>query len=298
MWGFVGEVGYVGTRQIDQLGYRELNYPTVGGGAASRVLFQRFGRTAPTLLIAPVGDSSYDAMQASIVRRFTNGISLNANYTFSKAIGFSPNGNSDDDLRIRIPQFHHLNKALLNHDRTHIFKISNITELPFGKGRRWLTDGGIASALVGGWQVNNVIRFGSGTPFNVTANGSSLAAPDNTQRADLVKPEVEIFGNIGPGQRYFDTTAFAPVTEARFGTAGFNILRGPGFFRWDFGLFRRIQINERFEVQLRGESTNFTNTPRFNNPNTDVNNSNFGTITGTPGNHVPRLFRFGIRLGF
>ncbi|MEJ7713667.1 MAG: hypothetical protein WKF84_28410 [Pyrinomonadaceae bacterium] len=112
---------------------------------------------------------------------------------------------------------------------------------------------GSLPALVGGWQFNNVMRFGSGTPFTVTANANSLSAPDSTQRPDLVKPEVEIFGNIGPGQRYFDTTAFAPVTEARFGTAGFNILRGPGFFRWDFGVFRRIQINERFDVQLRGE---------------------------------------------
>ena len=249
-------------------------------------------------MITNVGDSSYDALQASLVRRFTKGFSLNANYTFSKAIGYTPNGNSDDDLRIRIPEFYQLNKALLNYDRTHVFKISNITEFPFGTGKRWLSNGGFLSALVGGWQLNNVIRFGSGTPFNVTANDTSLNAPDNTQRADLVKPEVQIFGNTGPGQLYFDTSAFAPVNEARFGTAGFNILRGPGFFRWDAGLFRRIAITEQVDVQLRVESTNFTNTPRFSNPNTNINNSNVGTITSTAGVHIPRLFRFGIRLGF
>lgn len=297
-WGFVAEVGYVGTRQINQLGYRELNYPTVGGGNPSRVLNRRFGRTAQTLLITPVGDSSYDSMQASIERRFSSGFNLNANYTFSKAIGISPNGNSDDELRIRIPEFDNLNKSLLNHDRTHVFKISNITELPFGRGKRFLGDGGFASALVGGWQINNIIRFGSGTPFNVTANGNSLNAPDNTQRADQVKEDVEIFGNIGPGQRYFDTTAFAPVTAVRFGTAGYNILRGPGYFAWDFGLFRRIAINERFNVELRGEALNFTNTPRFANPNTDINNANVGTITSTFGGFTPRQFRLGLRLGF
>lgn len=297
-WGFVGEVGYVGTRQINQLGYRELNYPTVGGGNASRVLNQKFGRSASTLLIAPVGDSSYDALQAIVERRFTGGFNLNANYTFSKAIGISENGNSDDILRIRIPDFYKLNKSLLNHDRTHVFKISNITELPFGRGKRFFNDGGIAAALVGGWQLNNIIRFGSGTPFSVTANANSLNAPDNTQRADQVKPEVQIFGKTGPGQLYFDTSAFAPVTAARFGTAGFNILRGPGYFVWDFGVFRRIRINERFDIQLRGESFNFTNTPRFANPNTDINNSNVGTITRTFSGYTPRQFRFGIRLGF
>ncbi len=299
LWkGFVGEIGYVGTRQIDQLGYRELNYPQLGGGTASRVLNKKFGRTAETLLVAPIGNSSYDALQASLNRRFADGFELRANYTFSKAIGYAPN--SDNTLLINIPEFYNLNKRLQDFDRTHVVNITNIFELPFGRGRRWLSNGGVAAALLGGWQLNSIIRFGSGTPFSVTGPGSGINAPGNTQRADLVKSKVEIYGRTGPGQLYFDTSAFraVPSNEVRFGTAGFNILRGPGFFRWDFGIFRRVPISERVDLQLRADAINLTNTPIFANPDGSVTSTNFGSITGTSGLHYPRFFRLGLRLGF
>lgn len=299
LWkGFVGEIGYVGTRQIDQLGYRELNYPQLGGGTASRALNRKFGRTAETLLVTPIGNSSYDALQASLNRRFANGFELRANYTFSKAIGYAPN--SDNTLLINIPEFYSLNKRLQDFDRTHVINITNILELPFGKGRRWLSNGGVAATLLGGWQLNSIIRFGSGTPFSVTGPGTGINAPGNTQRADLIKSKVEIYGRTGPGQPYFDTSAFraVPSNEVRFGTAGFNILRGPGFFRWDFGVFRRLPLSERVDLQLRADAINLTNTPVFANPDGSITSTNFGSITGTSGLHYPRFFRLGLRLGF
>ena len=75
-WGFVGEAAYVATRQIDQLGFLELNWSPIGGGQAGRQLNQKFGRTAQTQLIAPIGDSKYDALQARLDRRFANGFQM------------------------------------------------------------------------------------------------------------------------------------------------------------------------------------------------------------------------------
>jgi hypothetical protein len=83
---------------------------------------------------------------------------------------------------------------------------------------------GIGSAIVGGWSLNGVLSFYSGSPFSVSADATSLNAPGNTQRADQIKPMASIFGSP---TKYFDTSAFAPVTQARFGTGGFNSLRGP-----------------------------------------------------------------------
>jgi opacity protein-like surface antigen len=101
---------------------------------------------------------------------------------------------------------------------------------------------------------------------------------------------------IGAAGVWFDTTAFAQVTQPRFGTAGWNLLRGPGYGNWDFGVFRRFQITERYDLQFRMESFNFTNTPHFSNPNGDTNNStNYGRVLGAFGE---RQFRFGLRLGF
>src|SRR5262249_17825205 len=155
-WGFVAEAAYVGTRQIDQLGFRELNWSPIGGGQAGRQLNLKFGRTGQTRLIAPIGDSKYDALQTRLERPFANGVQLGVNYTWAKSIGIAGNANSDGALRINIPDYYALNRSLSDFDRTHNLNITNITLLPFGPERRWLNDRGWLSQIVGGWQMNNV----------------------------------------------------------------------------------------------------------------------------------------------
>jgi hypothetical protein len=112
----------------------------------------------------------------------------------------------------------------------------------------------------------------SGTPFTVGSAGTSLNAPGNTQTADQVLPNVQKFKQVGPGKSWFDPNAFAPVTTARFGTSGRNLLRGPGSFQLDASLFRNFQVTEKFRLQFRAESFNITNTPRFGNPGATVSN--------------------------
>jgi hypothetical protein len=308
-WGFAAEAAYVGTRQIDQLGFKELNWSPIGGDQAGRQLNQKFGRTGQTRLIAPIGDSQYDALQARLDRRFSNGFQLGVSYTLSKSTGISGNANSDGALRINIPEYYDLNKSLSDFDRTHNLNITSIVELPFGRDRRWLNTGGVLSAVVGGWQVNNILSFYSGTPFSVTASGTSLAAPENDQRADQVKSDVAILGGIGPNSAYFDPLAFVPVTEARFGTAPFNVLRGPGVASWDLGIFRQLDLGNGLNVQLRVEAFNVTNRPRFSNPGGNVSNlrlnpdgtvsnlNGYAVITGTQ-EGSERQVRFGVRLGW
>jgi len=308
-WGFVAEAAYVATRQIDQLGFRELNWSPIGGDQAGRQLNQRFGRTGQTRLIAPIGDSQYDALQTRLERRFRNGVQLAAYYTWSKSTGIAGNPNSDGALRINIPEYYDLNRSRSDFDRPHSLSITNITELPFGPNHRWLNNGGVLSQVLGGWQVNNILSFYSGTPFSVTASGTSLNAPENDQRADLVKPDVEILGGIGRTNAYFDPLAFQPVTEARFGTAPFNVLRGPGVASWDLGIFRQVQIRGQMNLQLRVEAFNVTNRPRFSNPGGNVSNlrlnpdgsvrdlNGFAVITSTQ-DGSERQVRFGIRLGW
>ncbi len=297
-WGWVGEVAYVGTRQIRQLGFEQLNWSPIGGGRTGRQLFAKFGRDASTTRVGPIGGSEYNALQARLDHRFRNGYQVGVSYTWSKSIGIAGADNSDGSPRIKIPEFYHLNRALSGFDRTHNLQITNIVESPFGKGKRWLNNGGFLSALLGGWQINNILSFYSGRPFDVTASGTALNAPESAQRADLVKPKVEILGGVGRGQKYFDTTAFANVTEARFGTAAWGILRGPGVANWDFGLFRKFQLSERFDLQFRMEAFNFTNTPKFGQPNGSVTSSSFGEISSTDPNQPERQFRFGLRIGF
>jgi hypothetical protein len=308
-WGFVGEAAYVGTRQIDQLGFKELNWSPIGGGQAGRQLNQKFGRTGQTRLIAPIGDSQYDALQARLDRRYANGFQMGVSYTLSKSTGIAGNANSDGALRINIPEYYDLNESLSDFDRTHNLNITSIVELPFGPNRHWLNSGGILSQIVGGWQVSNIFSFYSGTPFSVTASGTSLNAPENDQRADQVKDDVKILGGIGATSAYFDPLAFVPVTEARFGTAPFNVLRGPGVFSWDLMTFRQVDLGNGINVQLRVEAFNLTNRARFSNPGGNVSNLRLnpdGTVNNLNGYAVitstqdgsERQVRFGVRLGW
>jgi hypothetical protein len=312
-WGFVGEAAYVGTRQVDQLGIREQNWSPIGGGSRGRQLFPTFGRTAGTFLVAPLGNSHYNALQTQLKRRFRDGFQINVNYTLAKSVGIAGASNSDNQPRVRIPEFYHLNRARSDFDRRHSLHITSIAELPFGQGRRWLNSGGGVAAILGGWQVNNIVSFYSGTPFNVTASGNSLNSPGSTQMADQVKSNVNILGGIGRGNSYFDPLAFVPVTEARFGNAGFNILEGPGIVEWDLGIFRQFDIGD-MNLQLRVEGWNLTNRPQFSNPSTTGQNvsnlrlnpdgtirdlNGFSEITSTRNTKTAeRQFRIGIRLGF
>ena len=100
---------------------------------AGRQLNQLFGRTGQTRLIAPIGDSQYDALQTRLDRRFANGFQIGVNYTFSKSTGIAGNPNSDGALRINIPEYLRPEPSLSDFDRPHNLNITNITELPFGR---------------------------------------------------------------------------------------------------------------------------------------------------------------------
>jgi hypothetical protein len=164
----------------------------------------------------------------------------------------------------------------------------------------------LAAAIAGGWQLNGVLTRASGTPFTVSSSSTPLNAPGNTETANQVVQNVQILGGHGPGAPYFDPNAFLPVTTATLGNTGRNILRGPGLFDLDGGLFRTFPIRDRFNLQFRAEAFGLTNTPSFGNPATTVSNATFvngaatnlngyDTITSSTGE---RQLRFALKLSF
>ncbi|MDQ6699232.1 MAG: TonB-dependent receptor, partial [Acidobacteriota bacterium] len=244
-FGFSGQAGYVATRQVHEFGFVDLNAgQIVGAGQAGEPLFQRFGRTASTTqVMSPLGTGQYNALQSTLSRRFSKGLQLNFAYTWSKSIGIADNSNSTP--RVQAISYFGLNRTVNSFDRTQEFHITSVWELPFGKGKPLATSG-VAAALLGGWQTSNLLSFMTGTPFSVGASGTSLNLPGSTQRADQIKASVQKLGGIGASSAWFDPLAFAPVTTARFGNAGFNSMRGPGIANWDFSLFRQFEFRERY----------------------------------------------------
>ncbi len=311
-YGFTGQAGYVATRSTSTMGSLNLNAGQIPGrGAAGQPLFAKFGRTQTSGMFTTMGTNLYDSLQSTLERRFSQGFQLGANYTWSKAIGWTQDSGGPSVAAL---SYFGLNRRVLGFDRTHNFSITGTWELPFGPGKRWASQNRAASALLGGWKITNLASFMSGTPFSVSASGTSLDMPGSSQRADQIKPEAKILGGVGRGESFFDPLAFGPVTGARFGTAGFNSLRGPGVVNWDFGLFRRFSLSERFQAEFRAEAFNFTNTPHFSNPGTNVSNmvlnpdgtvrslAGYTEVTGVANlgrdGVDERRFRFGLRISF
>lgn len=310
---WTGQVGYVASRAVRVSGRLNLNAgQVIGADQAGQPLFPRFGRAVETSLIGPMGDNNYHSMQSTLTKRFSGGLQMNATYTWSKAMGWCCNEDNNGGPLVPALAYTSLNYVPLNFDRTHNFNLSATYELPFGKGKRWSMRNNFANAVLGGWQLNTLTSYQSGSPVRVTSDGGSLRLPGSTQRADQVKQEVAVLGGIGRGVAYYDPFAFARVTEPRFGTAGFNNLRGPGFFNSDLGLFKGFQVKERWNVQFRAEYFNWTNTPKFANPSSGINNlltnadgsfrGGVFEVTGTnAGGREPngdRMLRLGLKVSF
>jgi outer membrane receptor protein involved in Fe transport len=303
--GFGVEAGYVGSRSIRLTNEVDINASFPGGGAAGRAYAAAFGRQVATTLHDPAFTSNYNALQARLTRRFSGGMSLNVAYTFSKALGYG--ANNDSSLFFNTPSAIARDRAVLPFDRTHNFRVSSLYELPFGKGKKHLSSG-LVSRFAGGWQVNGILSMYSGNPFTVTSSGTSLNAPGNSQTADQVKTSVSTPQGIGSGESWFDPLAFRAVTTVRFGTAGLDILRGPGVVNLDLGLFRTFALSERWKLQFRAEAFNASNTPHFNNPAANASSmvlNGDGTVRSlggftevTSAANDSRQVRFALRLSF
>lgn len=321
--GFVAEAAYVGTRGIRALTNGNINAAPAGGGNAGRVLNATLGKNWTDInSLQPLQNTYYDSLQTKVTRRLGGSSALGIVYTFSKTLDSEDN----EELGFLLwayPGYFSRNKALAGYDRTHNLEIYGVYELPFGRTKRWARHG-IAGALGGGWQVNWLLTRVSGTPLTLTGGGSSLNAPGNTETVDQVGP-ISIVGGIGPTQiigqptvtcsattpscHYFDPNSFTgvPTGQARFGTSGRNIIRGPGLFNLDTSIFRDIKLNERMKLQVRAEAFSVTNTPHFANPGTawTSGSTTFGVISSTlnlagqlPGSGGERWLWFAAKLVF
>ncbi len=240
------------------------------------------------------GLASYYAFQLSAEKRLTHGLSGLASYTWGHSIdtvGQSFGGGADGPLP-QDPRNRQADRGNSPFDIRQRLTIAWNYALPFGQGRKWLSGGGPAEYVLGGWQVNGITSIQSGLPFTPTANSPTVNT-GTASRPDLI-------GDGGLDEqtvdRWFDTSAFATPAQFTYGNAGRNILYGPGRVNFDFSLFKQFSITEALNLQFRTEFFNLFNTPQFDLPNAAIGASNAGTITGIVG--TPRQIQFGLKLVF
>lgn len=292
---FSTSVGYVGTQTTRSFADLEINAAAPGAGTAGRPLFARFGRSIDTWAWNGYLSANYHALQASFNHRAGHGLLLKGAYTFSKAINFTDEDGWTGTIAWNWGPVFSRNRALAGYDVPHNFQTGFVWELPGGAGKKF-ANSGASRWIFGDWQINGVFAAYSGRPFTVGAAAGALNAPGNTQTADQVKPVVEKLGGIGPGQPFFDPSAFAAPVGVRFGTSGRNLLRGPGAVNLDLGVFRRFPIREQINLEFRAEAANATNTPHFNNPNANISAANFLVVTSAMPDQ--RQVRLGLRLSW
>jgi hypothetical protein len=288
------EIGYVGanTRHLsDEVG----NY-NVGNHLSANV-----GKVQ-TLL--PVGLSNYDSLQTKLNRKFSHGYSILASYTFAHGLD---NGPAPFDLGKggNYPQnpFNvQAEYANSDTDVRHHFVASQIIELPFGRGKRFLSHAdGLAEALIGGWQLNSITTLQTGTPFNVVSNGNDPNYPG-------LRPNLITSAWVGHKtvQEWFNIKAFtvpkgqtdqpAAGQALLVGNAPRNFLFGPGYTNEDFSLFKVFSLAREIKLQVRAEAFNLLNEAHYDNPISNLAaGAQFGQIRG---GYSPRVMQFAGRLTF
>ena len=223
-----------------------------------------------------------------MTRPFTQGLLLKGHYTFSRSKALRT------DYEVPTPEAQDRNWALANGDRPHTLQMAFVYQLPWrsGTGQR-----GIARALINDWQVNGIFGAFSGSPFSVTADGTTLNTPGNTQTADLVG-EVKKIGDISAAGYYLDPSAWAQPDGVRFGTSRLNQFRGPGGWNLDLSVFRSFGLGGTRRIEARVEAANITDTPKFGNPTSNLQSGDFMRIFGLYNAYAERQVRLAVRYSF
>jgi hypothetical protein len=276
----------------------------VGGRLVAAGLPQSYFRN-PQFTAAGVGcsctDSSYNALQVSINRRFAQGLMLLTNYTWGKSLDDVSDDTNGAGTTLLLPtdtNNRRLDRARSDYDIRHQFRAGVIYELPIGPGKPWLKSG-LLSRLIGGWTTNTIIDWSSGYPFSVLS-GRGTVLPNINNNAVFTGDPTSVGGLAKGGSA---VTWFSPAEMALFSTpavgtygSGRNIFTGPGFFQTDFALHKTFPIKERVHVELRGEAFNIFNNQNFSNPTNTSTSASFGVISSL--RVPPRILQLAARLSF
>lgn len=278
-----------------------------------------FLRANPNTFVADyIGNgaySNYNALQAEIRRRLRGGLYLQANYTYGKGFSDYEGGQSNFSGLLDLGSSNAVEKQRITDDVTHVFKANAVYELPFGRGKRFVDQGGVLGKIVGGWSFNPIIRWQSGEPISiVSARGtlnragrsgkntvnSTLSISDLQSKTGLFRdsqgrPIIFDPSLIGADGRA-NTQLFQNPKSGTLGTLQLTPVSGPGRFDFDAGFIKRTAITERVGFEFRFEAFNLLNKTNFNVTQAqNINATTFGRITAA---FSPRVLQFAGKINF
>lgn len=300
-WDISAEIAYVGTATDGGYADLNINYGQPGGGNAARQYFAIAGTTTVNSWGSRL-KSRYKGLQLALNRPFRNGLMLKGAYTLSEAKNMA-----DEDgwqaLTWNHPIKYDDNFALAGFDRTHVAQLGFLYELPFFKDSQ-----GAAKAILGGWQINGIGSWYSGTPYSIGGTNNALNCQGcGSVFINFAGDSPEPIGSVGSGSTdtFYDKSLFSQPTglDANgFGTSDRNQFRRPSVWNVDLSVFKSFQVG-RVRPELRIEVANLFNHVNWGAPVTTFTANNFlqfipanaENATNSPG---ARIVQIGLRLEF
>ena len=265
------------------------------------------------------GDDRYDALQTSLSRRFSDGLTLNAQYTYGFSRGNTA-GSNEARTSAQLDNFE-ADRGRNNFDVRHTFNVSALYSLPFGKGKMWDLQNVFANYLLGDWEIGGILNARSGLPIEVgivrpdvviqctnpaagCTAGQVLTLPSKVDANNPLPAGFTAVVNTPGGgasrnvrrpnvtgvpfyldkdRNILNPAAFSIPAPGEFGDLPRNALRGPIFRQFDLILAKKFRVTENVNVQFRTEIFNLFNTTNFANPSATLNNALSASFQpGTP----------------
>jgi len=276
------DVAYVGSKTIHAVESVQVNDPTPAAGAVqSRRPMPQWG----TVNIFHFGGFGfYNALQAKLEARDYHGLTLLSSYTYGKSL---VNGTYGSGTIENTPSIRYYGPA--NYDLTHNSVTSLLYDLPFGKGKPFLTNlKPVASGFVSNWNLSAISTLQSGLPFTATISGDQANTGVGSQRPNVVglvqmlhKPSCWFYtsGNSSCGSS--GTNAFAVPTKYTYGNGGINTLRSDGLVQVDMTLMKTVHLDAARTLELRASFYNLFNHTTFAAPTTTIDTASGGQVTST-----------------
>lgn len=287
----VAYAGSKGTKLAERVNINQGVLPS-GGTITPLATRRRFDGFGDILSSNWQENSNYHALQARLERRFSGDLSFLAGYTWSHAIDTASRGSGGS---------WHQNAYRLRDDRgssdfdvRHRFTGSYIYQLPFGRGKRFLSNANrLLNSIAGGWSTNGIVSLMTGNYFSVTVAGDRA----NVGGFPFQRANRRCNGNLPRGERtidrYFDTSCFSTTPLGTFGDSGRNIIEIPGLNNWDISFIKDNRLRENLSLQFRAEFFNAFNHAQFNAPETNINSAFVGQIRSA---RDPRISQMALKL--
>jgi outer membrane receptor protein involved in Fe transport len=238
------------------------------------------------------GKSRYNALEMNLQKRTSFGLTLTAAYTWSKLLDNVDNPISAYDTSLQL-----VGVGWKNGNYPQTFVTSYVYDMPFGNGHRWLSGAsGLTNRVVSGWQVSGITTFRSGGALLINAPGNLLPPGADQETANFLCAG-QPMNNPHTTSEWFDTACFGEPTAGTIGSARTGNVYGPRFQNWDFAINKSTPLwGETKQLRFEANFFNLFNHVNLSNPDTNVQDGNFGVITSDNGQ--PRQIQLGLKFIF